>query len=91
MRLVVLEHPLDVGAEPWTAATAGQVSEVDVGEEAPGPSEDEDAPAHLDGLLQLVRHEDRGVALGPRELHERLAQRCGGDLVEDAQRPRRPG
>src|SRR5712692_3745506 len=84
VRLVVLDHPLDVGAQP-RQPRRGPGAEVDVGEEAARAAEDEDPPAHLDRLLELMRHEDRGVALRPREVDEGLAKRGRRDLVEVAE------
>src|SRR5881397_338655 len=67
--LVLLDHPLDVGAHA-PHLVRGPGPEVDVGEEPARSAEDENPAAHVDRLLELVRHEDRGVALHPREVDE---------------------
>jgi hypothetical protein len=76
-----LQHVLDVGAQARNQV-GGIGGEIDVGENMPGLAEDQDAPAQLYRLLELVRNEDSSVALGAREIDKRPAQRRGGDFVE---------
>src|SRR5437867_7948881 len=82
--LVPVHHPLDVGAHA-PHLVRGPGPEVDVGEEPARAPEDEDPAAHVDRFLELVRHEDRGVALHPREVDEGPPERGRRHLVQVAE------
>ena len=58
---------LDIGAQARDHV-GGIGGEIDVGKNAPGLAEDQDATAQLYRLLKLVRDDDGGVARSAREI-----------------------